>query len=224
MKSYDVTVTREGRWWMIEIPELDGLTQARRLDEVEKMAREYVAVTLDVPLSRVAVSISTIEVAGQDVLEAKALVEELRQHARQLEALVADLMREFASALADADVPVRDVSNVLGVSHQRVSQLVQEATKDRTSELAQIVLAARKEQENELIVHLRAGQSPQVLEVKSSSKKAHGSKRSRPRRTASHEVARVPVRKSVAPGNVGEAHRSAVAGRSSAKKAKAKNS
>ena len=58
MKSYDVVVTREGRWWMIEIPELDGLTQVRRVDKVEKMAREYIAVTLDAPLSQVGVSIS----------------------------------------------------------------------------------------------------------------------------------------------------------------------
>jgi predicted XRE-type DNA-binding protein len=209
---------------MVEIPELDGLTQARRLDEVEKMAREYVAVTLDVPLSQVPVSISTIEVAGQDVLEAKALVEELRRHARQVDVLVADLMREFASALADADVPVRDVSTVLGVSHQRVSQLVQEATRNGTSELAQIVIAARKEHEGELTVHLKAGQSPQVLEVKPRSKKTHDSKRSRPKRTTIHEVARVPVRKAVNAGNGGGTHRSAVAGRSSAKKANAKNS
>jgi hypothetical protein len=62
VKCYEAMVTREGHWWMIEIPELNGLTQARRLDKVEEMAREYIAVTLDLPLSQVAVSISGIEV------------------------------------------------------------------------------------------------------------------------------------------------------------------
>src|SRR5690349_20553407 len=109
---------------MIEIPEMDGLTQARRLDDVEKMAREYIAVTLDVPMSQVGVSVSGIEVEGQDLLEAKALVEDLRRQSQQVEALVADLTRQFASALTSASVPVRDVSKVLGISHQRVSQLV----------------------------------------------------------------------------------------------------
>ncbi len=49
MNAYDVTVTRDGSWWMVEIPALDGLTQARRLSEVTEMSRSYVAVTLDVP-------------------------------------------------------------------------------------------------------------------------------------------------------------------------------
>jgi hypothetical protein len=166
MKSYAVRVVREGRWWMIEIPELDGLTQARRLDEVEKMAREYIAVTLDVPLSQVAVSISTVEVAGEDVLETMVLVEELRKHARQLEELVADLAREFASALADAKVPVRDVSKLLGVSHQRVSQLVQAGTNVRPSDLARIMLTAKTEHQNDLVVHLKPGEPPQIIETK----------------------------------------------------------
>ena len=165
MKSYEVTVTREGRWWMVEIPGLDGLTQARRLDEVERMAREYIAVTLDLPISQVSVAISGIDVAGQDVLETKSLVDDLRRHAKQLEDLVADLTREFASALTNASVPVRDVSKVLGVSHQRVSQLVQAAPKTQPSALARVLLTAKTAHRNDLVVHLKAGQAPQVVEV-----------------------------------------------------------
>ena len=51
MKTYEVTVSRDERWWMVAVPELGGVTQARRLDEVERMAREYIAVSTDVPLS-----------------------------------------------------------------------------------------------------------------------------------------------------------------------------
>ena len=29
MSSFDIDVTRDGGWWMIHIPELGGLTQAR---------------------------------------------------------------------------------------------------------------------------------------------------------------------------------------------------
>lgn len=55
---FDVEVIRDGDWWMIAIPELDGyvtadgnvnvggLTQARSRDEVETMAREYISLTL----------------------------------------------------------------------------------------------------------------------------------------------------------------------------------
>ncbi|MDR6972671.1 hypothetical protein [Leifsonia shinshuensis] len=43
--EYEVSVTRDGGWWMVHIPELGGLTQARSVDEVPLMAAEYVAVT-----------------------------------------------------------------------------------------------------------------------------------------------------------------------------------
>lgn len=57
---YEVEVTREAKWWMVSIPEIDGLTQARRLSEVEQMAREYIAVTLDVRFSTVRVSLGRV--------------------------------------------------------------------------------------------------------------------------------------------------------------------
>jgi len=38
MKTYNVTVTREGKWWMIDVPAIDGLTQARRLSKIKQRA------------------------------------------------------------------------------------------------------------------------------------------------------------------------------------------
>ncbi|GAB3951489.1 hypothetical protein GCM10029976_087980 [Kribbella albertanoniae] len=162
MKTYEATVAREGRWWMVEIPELDGLTQARRLDEVEQAAREYVAVTVDVPMSQVAVEISGIEAAGHDLLDAKTLVEDLRTQAGRLESLVADFSRELAAVLTDADVPVRDVSKVLGVSHQRVSQLVQES-EGVTSGLADVVRQINAQPD--LVIHGKDGRVLRIVEV-----------------------------------------------------------
>lgn len=34
MHTYEIEVYRDGRWHMIRIPELDGLTQARHPDEI----------------------------------------------------------------------------------------------------------------------------------------------------------------------------------------------
>jgi len=56
--TYTATAVREGRWWNIQVPEVGGHTQARRLADIETMARELIAVTLDVPLSAVAVAVS----------------------------------------------------------------------------------------------------------------------------------------------------------------------
>jgi hypothetical protein len=48
METYAVRVTREDHLLLVEISALDGLTQARTLDEVAVMAREYISLTLDV--------------------------------------------------------------------------------------------------------------------------------------------------------------------------------
>jgi predicted RNase H-like HicB family nuclease len=49
VKAYDVEMDREGEWWMVSIPELDGITQARSAKEAHDMAKDYIAITLDVP-------------------------------------------------------------------------------------------------------------------------------------------------------------------------------
>jgi hypothetical protein len=56
MSSFDIDVTRDGGGWMVHIPALGGLTQARFRGEVELTAREYIAVTTGTPLDQVAVS------------------------------------------------------------------------------------------------------------------------------------------------------------------------
>jgi hypothetical protein len=123
MTTHDVHVTRDGRWWMISVPDVDGLTQARRLTDVEKMAKELVAVTLDARLSQVTVKITSLVVDGVDVLERAREVREARERALKLEAEAIHGAAALAHELADDGVPVRDIGEVLGVSYQRAHQL-----------------------------------------------------------------------------------------------------
>lgn len=127
MTTYKATVTREGKWWMVRIPELDGLTQARRLAEAEDMAREWIAVTLDVPLEDVAVEVAVERVGGVDVAGQLDVIRRERENAAALERDALDHAAALAKALADEDVPVRDIGAALGVSFQRAHQLVQAA-------------------------------------------------------------------------------------------------
>lgn len=124
MKTFDIKVSRDGRWWMIEIPELDGLTQARRLAEVEEMATSYIAMETDLPASAVCVGEMHIQVGGEDVATEMGEIAELRTELKRMEQLVAQRMREMARRLAGSDVPVRDIGAALKVSHQRASQLL----------------------------------------------------------------------------------------------------
>lgn len=56
--AYDAHVYRKGDWWMIEIPELDALTQARRWMDVEDQAISLAAAMTNAKLSEVSVRIS----------------------------------------------------------------------------------------------------------------------------------------------------------------------
>ena len=124
MKRYEVTVTRDGKWWMVHIPELDGLTQARRLAEGGEMAREYIAATLGVELAEVEVEVHVASVAGIDVGARLKAIEDERARAKELERQASEAAASLAKDLA-REVPLRDVGAVLGVSYQRAHQLVQ---------------------------------------------------------------------------------------------------
>ena len=58
-KSYTAACEREGNWWVISILELDRVTQARRLDRAEAMARDLIALWVDVDPSSFGVTIVT---------------------------------------------------------------------------------------------------------------------------------------------------------------------
>jgi hypothetical protein len=60
MHTYEIDVYRDGRWWMIRIPEIDGLTQARHRGEIDDMARSYIAVSTGQPIDTIAVRVAKI--------------------------------------------------------------------------------------------------------------------------------------------------------------------
>lgn len=125
MTRYTAIVTREGKWWMVRVPEIDGVTQARRLGEAELMAKELIAVSDGTPLDEVDVNLSLDSFAGlTDISERLATIESNREQAAELERRATLEAAALAKALSARNIPVRDVGAILGVSHQRAHQLV----------------------------------------------------------------------------------------------------
>ncbi len=87
------------------------------------MARDYIAVTLDVDPSEVEVRVAGVDVDGMNVTEALALLETEKAEADAARDRVAEDTRRLARTLAEKKVPVRDIGAILGVSHQRAHQL-----------------------------------------------------------------------------------------------------
>ena len=124
MHHYKVEVTRDGHWWMIHVPEIDQLTQARRISEVTEMARSLIAISTDKPLDQIAVDIVSITVPNVGNVQRSA--EELihtREQAAQATKKAQDFAAEFVNQLTAEGIPVRDAGELLRLSPQRVSQL-----------------------------------------------------------------------------------------------------
>ena len=61
MNVYRVDIERDGRWWAISAPEVPGVfSQARRRSGVGSMARDAIALYLDVPLDSFDISVHEV--------------------------------------------------------------------------------------------------------------------------------------------------------------------
>ncbi len=118
-----VHATRTGRWWSITIDEDPrAQTQARRLDQVEDVAR---SVLIDTDM------LSPTESATFTVITRADSLDELRRAAVDAKEVANEVAskaaREFARRAADQGLPLRDIGAMLGVTHQSAQQLLTSA-------------------------------------------------------------------------------------------------
>lgn len=116
-------VQRSGDWWAVDVPEVPGVfTQAKRLDQVPAQVADAVATMLEIPVDSVDVDLAP---ALPD--EAAAAVAEAIEKSRAATVAAEEASRAMRNAVAHLrtaeHLTVRDTAKVLGVSHQRVSQL-----------------------------------------------------------------------------------------------------
>ncbi|MFT8637149.1 MAG: hypothetical protein ABF811_04215 [Pseudoclavibacter sp.] len=119
-KSWKAIAELGDRWWIVTVPELGRGTQARTTDEIEPMAADLITAMTDEPHPCVEVEIrlpDDIRAALDEVARARTIEAEQRR-------LAADQLRLAARKLRAHRLPLRDIGSVLGVSHQRASQLV----------------------------------------------------------------------------------------------------
>lgn len=115
--------TRSGDWWAVEVPEVPGaFTQARRLDQVAAMAADAVAALVDVDPSTIEVALAVdldpqIAAVLADAREAVEIATTAQSAASTAMRLAVKLLRH------EEGMTARETAALLGVSHQRVSQL-----------------------------------------------------------------------------------------------------
>ncbi len=124
MARYRVTYSRQGPHWVAQVEEPDISTYGRNLAAAKSHAREAIATYLEVD-----------RIDDADLEEEIRLREELghaisdlvakRRLVEQLEDEVTDQTRQFAVRLVQDGFSTRDAGEILGISHQRVAQVVE---------------------------------------------------------------------------------------------------
>lgn len=118
----EATAVREGKWWIITVPELDAVTQARNVREIDEMATGLVVALLDLEEDDVTVNV-TIELpeaVADQWNTAAALISQAEADEKRAAALRRSAIRELLSM---DNMSQTDAAAILGLSYQRVQQL-----------------------------------------------------------------------------------------------------
>lgn len=127
--TYTAVCRRVGDWWAIDVPQIRGVhTQARRLDQVEAMARDAISLLRDVPADGFDVTVEPH--LDEEAEQTVAASTDATRRARQATEEARRLQREAATTLlTTCGLTVRDAGVLLHVSPQRVSQLARKPAK-----------------------------------------------------------------------------------------------
>ena len=124
MKTYRVDVVRDEGWWIMHarIPRTIIYSQAKRVDDVEPMIRDAIAGVLDVEPESFAIEL-TFEL-DSDVLDQVARAREVSLEAAEVQERASRESRAAVQALRNEGLTLKEAGYFLGVSPQRVAQLL----------------------------------------------------------------------------------------------------
>jgi transcriptional regulator with XRE-family HTH domain len=144
--TYQVKAWKDDGWWLARVTEatdgadlspLNAITQARSLAKIEEMARDLIATILDESEGQFEVRIDYNLPAGVGVLLDDAAGARAWLDAAQV--LWQERAVAAARALTAAGFSLREVAQLLGLSHQRVDQLLASETADHSNRVAVVL-------------------------------------------------------------------------------------
>ena len=125
VKIFDYSITQEDGLWIIRVPELELVTQAEHLRDTDRMATSIISLHLNVAADSIVVRRSNI--IGLPSGAVKAVANAVKARGRWNEAQVAANEETLTAVhrLRECGVSLRDTGYLLGLSHQRIAQLLE---------------------------------------------------------------------------------------------------
>ncbi|MET7332302.1 hypothetical protein [Nonomuraea sp. NPDC005650] len=128
--TYAITASRSDDWWALTIsgPGLKRSyhTQVKRLEQAEEMARDLVATMLDMDVAEIDADFD-LTVADDEVATELVATLVTRLAATLVKQKAAEATQATAADLARRGYVHRDIGYLLGMSHQAVGKLLNEA-------------------------------------------------------------------------------------------------
>jgi DNA-directed RNA polymerase sigma subunit (sigma70/sigma32) len=126
-----VFAERDGTWWLVTIPELDTVGQARSVREIYSVATEVAALRLNVPEDEVVVDV-TVKIAP-DALALWVQAEKAEAEAREAQQRSASLRREAVRLARQGNYTLDATAAAFGISRARVQQLEKAPARESVS-------------------------------------------------------------------------------------------
>lgn len=124
VSTYYATVTREDGYWVAVVDGLSGgATEARTLANLEVEVRDLIAGLLDLDEDSLTVDMRLGDELSDIGLMVERMIEAQTELAKAREGYEA-AQQDAVRALAQKGVSARDSAKLIGVSHQRISQLL----------------------------------------------------------------------------------------------------
>lgn len=120
--TYEATVERGDRYWVVSVSGVERSTQARHLRELDDMVKDLIHVMTKEPVESIQVNYHIV--LPSNVQARLEHAEQLRKEAAEAQAQAAAETRAAARELHGDGIPLRDIGRVLGVTYQRAHQLV----------------------------------------------------------------------------------------------------
>jgi predicted XRE-type DNA-binding protein len=125
--NFKAMAHRSQGWWALEVTG-DGLphpayTQARRLEQAERVVRDLLALHFEISEDAVG-QIEIVPVLDATLTEEVSQTRHAREQAERFRADASARTRRTAQHLREQGMAQRDISALLGISHQAVSQLL----------------------------------------------------------------------------------------------------
>jgi hypothetical protein len=130
MTTYKARTYRSNDWWAIEITDglpdnMLGVTQVRRVTEAEQAARNVIADLLEVDPDSVNLELHID--APTPIKKQQRLLEAAEANLLAARTDAMTIRRQLATEAIEEGLTMREAGVLLGVSHQRVKQLVDDA-------------------------------------------------------------------------------------------------